>query len=526
MSLIYRAIWDDDRPDLIQTAGGTFLEWLQSKNLDITELPSDPLQVVLDGKTTTIEAHRVEADGVEALEAKLVEETEGERWMTRLLVLARGDRSNSLWVDLERVANDIYRQQEVAAPRLVRQLIDDGAMNGGRPRVGPVELRTSARALRPTEVDARLISVINDQSRSTPLIVFSHDSKSDPKVTMERANAAALTLAGVATVVVLPPDSQEWFESTVGRDLSVWDGAVRIYLPGSLEPSRHRYIRQDLISRHRREAGRRIASMLTGPISARRAPADYERVRSLLRGGADWTLAEYVELQDDEIESLRRAIDDLSDRHLSDVAEIDELNRELDGQQGKARALRLQLRSQRGEEIAAEEEVPSEVTRMTDVADACRLYLPRVVLHDEACVDLEQMDTVVEAEAWARSAWRAARALNAYALESSEFNGGFYQWCQHSKSPDTWPATTKKLAMSESDSVMNSPKLRSTRNLPISKDVDPRGQVEMQAHIKVAEGGGPGIPRIYFYDDAKGATGKIHIGFFGPHRHMPNASTN
>jgi hypothetical protein len=48
----------------------------------------------------------------------------------------------------------------------------------------------------------------------------------------------------------------------------------------------------------------------------------------------------------------------------------------------------------------------------------------------------------------------------------------------------------------------------------------------MLSHIKVAEGGGPLAPRIYFYDDTRGPTGIIHVGFFGPHRHMPNKSTN
>jgi hypothetical protein len=48
----------------------------------------------------------------------------------------------------------------------------------------------------------------------------------------------------------------------------------------------------------------------------------------------------------------------------------------------------------------------------------------------------------------------------------------------------------------------------------------------MVAHLKVAEGGGAQIPRIYFLDDTKGVTGKVHIGFFGPHRFVPNAGAN
>jgi len=48
----------------------------------------------------------------------------------------------------------------------------------------------------------------------------------------------------------------------------------------------------------------------------------------------------------------------------------------------------------------------------------------------------------------------------------------------------------------------------------------------MVAHLKVAEGGGAQIPRIYFLDDTKGVTGKVHTGFFGPQRFVPNAGAN
>ena len=79
--------------------------------------------------------------------------------------------------------------------------------------------------------------------------------------------------------------------------------------------------------------------------------------------------------------------------------------------------------------------------------------------------------------------------------------------------------------MSESESVMNNKAQRSARILPVSVEVDPSGVIEMQAHMKIAEGGGTDIPRIYFYDDTKGKTGKVHVGFFGPHRYMENTKT-
>ena len=48
----------------------------------------------------------------------------------------------------------------------------------------------------------------------------------------------------------------------------------------------------------------------------------------------------------------------------------------------------------------------------------------------------------------------------------------------------------------------------------------------MEAHLKPVQGGGMQIPRIYFYDDTKGRTGKVHVGFIGPHDRMPNLSSD
>ena len=80
--------------------------------------------------------------------------------------------------------------------------------------------------------------------------------------------------------------------------------------------------------------------------------------------------------------------------------------------------------------------------------------------------------------------------------------------------------------MVESESVRQDDKLRKARELPVDPEVHRSGRIFMEAHLKVSGGGGPLAPRIYFYDDTGGKTGKVHIGFFGPHDHMPNKSTN
>jgi hypothetical protein len=41
----------------------------------------------------------------------------------------------------------------------------------------------------------------------------------------------------------------------------------------------------------------------------------------------------------------------------------------------------------------------------------------------------------------------------------------------------------------------------------------------MEAHLKIA--GGLLGPRLYFYDDTSGLTGKVHVGYIGAH--LPTA---
>ena len=60
----------------------------------------------------------------------------------------------------------------------------------------------------------------------------------------------------------------------------------------------------------------------------------------------------------------------------------------------------------------------------------------------------------------------------------------------------------------------------------MSRSVNAAGEIHMEAHLKIQTGGGPTIPRVYVFDDTKGSTASIHVGFFGPHDLMPNTRTN
>jgi len=527
VSLIYRAIWQDDRSDLAACATNAFREWATEKHGE--DLEFGPVLTTVGDVSSSLRSATV--GGVHATEATLVEENGTDRWMTRQRVIVDPAGEQWIWVDVERTTSEVFRRQDIAAPRLVSEHLEAGVVAGGRPRVGGVLLRPQAYAVNADRVGIELVDPLRDPARSIPIVVFSHDERLEPAETMRRATTTQRILAGVAHVVALTPSAQRAFTDLVGHDLSVWGGAVRVYLPGSMEPWRHRYHLRDIVEKHPREVGRRIATTLSAAIAARKPPYVFDLVQAQLRAGAGGTPDELLEVAELEIADRDRQIQELRadveyrDGSLFDRAiDIEELNNELEDERRKVRYWRSQALAG-NEPETAEVQVPDQVTTLKEAAAFCQQYLSLVSLPDEAIRDLDELDAAPEATAWARTSWRGFRALAAYASEAADTKGGFWEWCQHSSHTDTWPATTKKLSMTESDTVLNNLAQRAARQLPVDTAVDSSGVIEMLAHLKVAEGGGSNIPRIYFYDDTKGSTKKVHVGFFGPHRYMENSKS-
>ena len=239
-------------------------------------------------------------------------------------------------------------------------------------------------------------------------------------------------------------------------------------------------------------------------------------------------------------ETVRR----LTDRERELEARLDELQRQFEAErdraqaetaarlvaeqnaQAEASALRLRLGAAKQEHPSGPRDGPQTVTSFAELLTVARDHLDRVIIPDSAERDLHLLDAAKEIELWADEAWRGLRALQEYAEQASQFAGGFWEWCEHGQAEHRWPATQKKLAMSESRTVMESSALRKLREFKIATEVKSNGRVFMGSHLKVVEGGGQNIPRIYFYDDAKGKTAQVHIGFIGPHRLVPNTRTS
>jgi len=259
--------------------------------------------------------------------------------------------------------------------------------------------------------------------------------------------------------------------------------------------------------------------------------AELERNLSDLRHQLDERGAQFKQANEEHEAERVRLIEErqAADARAADLdAELSQARQTVDRLQAKSDSFAAALveRGPAPEELADEIAEAEAQFTVAGVIEMARDRCERVVMPEAALREIDALDADEKAADWARELWKALRALNAYAEESEFFQGGFWEWCEHSNSEhNLWPATPKKLAMSESDAVMNSGPLRRTRRFLVSNDVEPSGYLHMQAHLKIAEGGGQHIPRLYFHDDSSGKTGAVHIGFIGPHRLVPNTQS-
>lgn len=120
---------------------------------------------------------------------------------------------------------------------------------------------------------------------------------------------------------------------------------------------------------------------------------------------------------------------------------------------------------------------------------------------------------------WLRRTWDTLEALNAYVAAKQEHGPAvlpnfatYLEWPQATDLvPRTWFRPSEV-------SLARLPKgaLKQTRMF----EVPGLGEVFMGPHVRIGQGSGGLAPRLHFYDDTCGPTGKVHVGYIGPH--LPN----
>lgn len=129
-------------------------------------------------------------------------------------------------------------------------------------------------------------------------------------------------------------------------------------------------------------------------------------------------------------------------------------------------------------------------------------------------------------DAESRDGWRdklvgALWALNEYAVDRGDFSGSFHDWSRRGMAKQH-RVSAANIAMKDSETTASGKTTGKARRFAIDPMVNGDSWVQMEAHLKFGTGT-PNAPRIYFYDDTRGNTGKVHVGFIGPHKLVPTS---
>ena len=568
MSLVYRAIWQDDLDSVCTTAADVFRAWVNDKKsvpVIVPDCDSVRTTITRNDERVDIEVRteRATSDGgpvADVYRAQLIEtRSNGQRWHTTVRTWQEtaeaggGDGSGAawIWVDVEVVGDVDIRSLAPKAPTLARDLLQAGK----NPRIGTERILTQPQFIDGADAGEKLAEELSRFDRTVPYVVLHKNVASVKRLTEgltfgQIVQSAANAVAGIANVVSVDGAAAYALTEALTESHGLWGGAFRIYLK-DLDPAsptdgwRHRYVTADRYITNRFTAAD-IAGRTLGPISSvRRPPPSFNDAKALLNqlsagSATDADLLDYADAQLRTVEEsnaalleqLRQADEDAQAQALDLEEALEDRLHAIEKSEKLARHvahLEAKLAALGGKDSFADHSgsvLPSTAANPSTAAQLARTHLTdRLIMPDKALRDLAVLDSTVTAGAWGDLSWLAFRSLHAFATACADGwdKGGFYEWCSNSGHPLAWKATDKKLAMRESETVRNNGKLRQYRILPISPDVDPSGQVFMESHIKIATGGGNLAPRIYFH--FHNATHTMHIGFFGPHKYMPNTRT-
>ena len=536
--LVYRTICDLPAADASALAEQLFRQWVAEKHPGL-ELPetgranSDIASVGL--------RRAAEDDGLRCFQGRLEEENPDAIWTTTMSAADFG-AERWIWVDVERVSDDPFARPPIPLPpRVVRRFLEQENCFCG-------EVATTVDVVRVDgDIDA-LSSELTHPDRKLPLVVLSTrwgEATGEEQEPLDlRAARVAQGLAGIAHVRQLDATGTSRLQDQMG-DLAVWGGAIRIYRAGMTEDDasyRHPILPYNRV-RNPAQALSAVQPRVGQFAVSRRPPELYtNRIRLLpgFPGGRheepDRDLAELLELSERESGLLSKQLDEAVARvgGLEDDLELGRLEfieQENELRNASARVSFLERRlAQAGDsvygEATPEDEVPALAEGCEEAVELGKEHLPLVAFCDGCQEAAGRLDANGKASVWGAKAWRTLRAFQRYAEvkrgDRDRCPGGFDYFCEH---VDEHPESLSGgwIAMRESETVTANPALSGARTFTVPAEVDPGQRCFMPAHIKI-EAGKPPAPRIHFYDDALGASGKVWVGYFG--EHLPTTGTN
>jgi len=391
-----------DAPSAAQAARLEVLKWAESQIRD--QLPAvaadgQSFEHLRGGRTCHGAGFSDDRRALWALRVDRPDANVAQRTWTTEVVIGHAPGTSSAIFSLRLLVSspESMLKVEPAVPGLIRQLAASCGL-----RLGSKQLDGSVWHIASDDEARQLIEELLDPQRLLPYLVCSvAEGESRPSINIDLLAKATL---GIARVVTVPARRSWMLTRELGKPLSVYNGAVRAYLPGftyDANPFAHRLFvlgtgAEDERARSALTALRWIAAnesmrrfQLGTDVLAfsavREASLDFERERLKAAGSADAEQLRAAWAQIDALkDDLRRSLETqqwLSDEHKAIEEHAQNLEQQLRGAQLRIQQLLAQIKA-RGEEPDAAIPLPEDWDKFADWCD--EVLSGRVVLSGRA----------------------------------------------------------------------------------------------------------------------------------------------
>lgn len=163
----------------------------------------------------------------------------GRIWTTEVTIRTPGDGLPQLSIRQLASSSEIEMRITPHVPGLMKQISDKIQVTAGG-----LDIQSGAIHIGSEQETATLMDLLQHESRRLPVIVASGDERaSDPKAPLIDVDSLARATLGLALVVVVPASYTYALSDAFGKVRSVYNGAIRVYLPGfdqTSDPYEHR----------------------------------------------------------------------------------------------------------------------------------------------------------------------------------------------------------------------------------------------------------------------------------------------
>lgn len=520
---VYRALWIDNSLNVADVLFENVHEWLRGRGSPMDVRKNEV--VVKDFRTATWS--QFENSLGRAEQFNLIEEHQG-NWITSITAIWTPE-NNVLWADV-RTELPMSQVGIVKAPSIVRALL----LSGGEPQIGRDSIEVQPREVDDQNSLDELLTGLADEERVIPYMVYRVGVDSERKLSIQRATRASETLAGLAQVFVVDETSVRYLNGVLPEALRLDEVGARLFMPNAMVNAFDVKLTYFVSSLDLGDDQKQLGRMMLSRIGMTSQWPEIPVTWGLLKRECDNVRTGLLEEAKSKGASIHTgSIPRPVDPAATSAEEIERLRAEIDYLQDEVLNVAIVAEDQ---SHTAQRLLDLLVTRLTDTGDVEQGRFQRQSISDtisatrhhsryiEIPKTAEQSIEVLEASAssvvWAADLSRLFASMERYghAVAKGKFNGNYLSWCQFAGD-----YSDQKIAMNESESTLADPQLRVTRVFAISREVESNGMKLMAAHAKIQPKGGSQIPRVFFHDDTKGTTGKIHIGFVGPHFLVPTS---